>query len=214
MPIGPSALSAECTKVRKICCALSAECTPELGVMSAVQSAVVHCVWSCSPARDSDETLYSTVLYRVGKTHCQGHQDPSKRVSIFLGETEANLKMVSISLVSISRKRTVRIHIRTRFHICPHINIHIHMYMHMRKQPHMHLHIHTAVAASAVSAAVDLAAPHTVHYCTLHCTHYSKFWSALSTQCTANLAHLSALSTECTRTNRHSALSALDLLST
>ena len=35
--------------------------------------------------------------------------------------------------------------------------------------------------------------PHTVHYCTLHCTHYSKFWSALSTQCTANLAHLSAL---------------------
>ena len=56
--------------------------------------------------------------------------------------------------------------------------------------------------------------PHTVHYCTLHCTHYSKFWSALSTQCTANLAHLSALSTECTRTNRHSALSALDLFST
>ena len=34
MPIGPSALSAECTQVRKICCALSAECTPELGVMS------------------------------------------------------------------------------------------------------------------------------------------------------------------------------------
>ena len=24
-----------------------------------------------------------------------------------------------------------------------------------------------------------------MHYCTLHCTHYSKFWSALSTQCTA-----------------------------
>ena len=47
MPIGPSALSAECTQVRKICCALSAECTPELGVMSAVQSAVVHCVWCC-----------------------------------------------------------------------------------------------------------------------------------------------------------------------
>ena len=45
MPIGPSALSAECTQVRKICCALSAECTPELRVMSAVQSAVVHCVW-------------------------------------------------------------------------------------------------------------------------------------------------------------------------
>ena len=54
MHIGPSALSAECTQVRKICCALSAECTPELGVMSAVQSAVVHCVWSytqCTPHR-------------------------------------------------------------------------------------------------------------------------------------------------------------------
>ena len=45
--------------------------------------------------------------YRVGKTHCQGHQDPSKRVSIFLGETEANVKMVSINRVSISRSRTV-----------------------------------------------------------------------------------------------------------
>ena len=48
--------------------------------------------------------------YRVGKTHCQGHQDPSKRVSIFLGETEANSKMVSISGVSISRSRTVQKH--------------------------------------------------------------------------------------------------------
>ena len=39
----------------------------------------------------------------VYKTHCQGHQDPSKRVSIFLGETEANVKMVSINGVSIPR---------------------------------------------------------------------------------------------------------------
>ena len=44
-----------------------------------------------------------SIQYRVGKTHCQGHQDPSKRVSIFLGETEANLKMVSIYGVSIPR---------------------------------------------------------------------------------------------------------------
>ena len=41
------------------------------------------------------------IQYRVGKTHCQGHQDPSKSVSIFLRETEANLKMVSINRVSI-----------------------------------------------------------------------------------------------------------------
>ena len=59
MPIGPSALSAECTQVRKICCALSAECTPELGVMSAVQSAVVHCVWSCF--------RFPLVLVRTGR---------------------------------------------------------------------------------------------------------------------------------------------------
>ena len=44
---------------------------------------------------------------RVGKTYCQGHQDPSKRVSIFLRETEANLKMVSIGGVSIPPSRTV-----------------------------------------------------------------------------------------------------------
>ena len=37
-----------------------------------------------------------SIQYRVGKTHCQGHQDPSKRVFIFLGETEALIKMVSI----------------------------------------------------------------------------------------------------------------------
>ena len=47
------------------------------------------------------------IQYRVGKTHCQGHQDPSKRVSIFLRGTEANYKMVSIWPVSISRNRTV-----------------------------------------------------------------------------------------------------------
>ena len=46
---------------------------------------------SHSPARDSDETLYSTGL---GKTRCQGHQDPSKRVPIFLGTREALIKMV------------------------------------------------------------------------------------------------------------------------
>ena len=74
--------------------------------------------------------------------------------------------------------------------------------------------IDTVLRQVDMLAARSWSGPHTVHYCTLHCTHYSKFWSALSTQCTANLAHLSALSTECTRTNRHSALSALDLLST
>ena len=46
--------------------------------------------------------------YRVGKTHCQGHQDPSKRVPIFLGTHEANVKMVPIGSVPISRLRTVR----------------------------------------------------------------------------------------------------------
>ena len=44
--------------------------------------------------------------YRVGKTHCQGHQDPSKRVSIFLGTPEANLKMVPINSIPIPRRRT------------------------------------------------------------------------------------------------------------
>ena len=48
-----------------------------------------------------------SIQYRLGKTHCQGHQDPSKRVSIFLGETEALIKMVSINGVSIPRNRTV-----------------------------------------------------------------------------------------------------------
>ena len=38
-------------------------------------------------------------LVRVGKTHCQGHQDPSKSVSIFDRETEANLKMVWLNAV-------------------------------------------------------------------------------------------------------------------
>jgi hypothetical protein len=45
--------------------------------------------------------------YRVGKTHCQGHQIPSKRVPIFLGTQEANLKMVPIGSVPIPGKRTV-----------------------------------------------------------------------------------------------------------
>ena len=35
-----------------------------------------------------------SIQYRVGKTHCQGHQDPSKRVPIFLGTQEALIKMV------------------------------------------------------------------------------------------------------------------------
>ena len=46
-------------------------------------------------------------LVRGGKTHCQGHQDPSRSVSIFDRETEANSKMVSINAVSIPRTRTV-----------------------------------------------------------------------------------------------------------
>ena len=46
-------------------------------------------------------------LARAGKTPCQGHQDPSKSVSIFDRETEANSKMVSINAVSIPRSRTV-----------------------------------------------------------------------------------------------------------
>ena len=78
MPIGPSTLSAECTQVRKICCALSAECTPELGVMSAVQSAVVHCVWSCCGHRDCARVLVvgrdgcvNEQLLRVAETHVQ-----------------------------------------------------------------------------------------------------------------------------------------------
>ena len=44
-----------------------------------------------------------SIQYRVGKTHCQGHQDPSKRVPIFPGTQEANLKMVPIYWVPISR---------------------------------------------------------------------------------------------------------------
>ena len=49
-----------------------------------------------------------SIQYRVGKTHCQGRQDPSKSVSIFLRETEANSKMVFIYAVFISRSRTVQ----------------------------------------------------------------------------------------------------------
>ena len=43
----------------------------------------------------------------VGKTHCQGRQDPSKRVPIFLGTDEANVKMVPICGDPTSRLRTV-----------------------------------------------------------------------------------------------------------
>jgi hypothetical protein len=59
-----------------------------------------------------------SIQYRVGKTHCQGHQDPSKRVSIFLGGTEANSKMGSIYSVSesILRSRTVHTYIHTYMH--------------------------------------------------------------------------------------------------
>ena len=35
-----------------------------------------------------------SIQYRVSKTHCQGHQDPSERVPIFLGTPEALIKMV------------------------------------------------------------------------------------------------------------------------
>ena len=56
-----------------------------------------------------------SIQYRVGKTHCQGHQDPSKSVSIFLRETEANVKMVFIYAVFISRSRTVLLFRRTKF---------------------------------------------------------------------------------------------------
>jgi hypothetical protein len=55
---------------------------------------------SHTPARDSDD-------YRVYKTHCQGHQDPSKRVPISLGTQEASVKMVPICSVPIPRSRTV-----------------------------------------------------------------------------------------------------------
>ena len=46
-------------------------------------------------------------LVRVGKTHGQGRQDPSKSVPIFLRGTEANLKMVPIYWVPISWNHTV-----------------------------------------------------------------------------------------------------------
>ena len=47
------------------------------------------------------------IVVRVGKTHWQGHQDPSKSVPIFLRGTEANLNMVPISGVPIPQNRTV-----------------------------------------------------------------------------------------------------------
>ena len=46
-------------------------------------------------------------LVSMGKTHCQGHQDPSKSVPIFLRGTEANSKMVPINRAPISRLPTV-----------------------------------------------------------------------------------------------------------
>ena len=42
-----------------------------------------------------------------GKTHWQGHQDPSKSVPIFLRGTKSNSKMVPIGWVPIPRSRTV-----------------------------------------------------------------------------------------------------------
>ena len=48
-----------------------------------------------------------SIQYRVGKTHCQGHQDPSKSFPIFPGTQEANVKMVSIKPVPIPSWRTV-----------------------------------------------------------------------------------------------------------
>ena len=41
-------------------------------------------------------------LVSMGKTHCQGHQDPSKSVPILLRGTEANYKMVPINRVPIT----------------------------------------------------------------------------------------------------------------
>jgi hypothetical protein len=46
-------------------------------------------------------THNSHLPVRVGKIHCQGHQDPSKRVTIFLGTHVALIKMVPIGGVPI-----------------------------------------------------------------------------------------------------------------
>ena len=56
------------------------------------------------------------IQYRVGKTHCQGHQDPSKRVPIFLRGTEALIKMVPVGRVPIPRLSTVAV---CTFHLLP-----------------------------------------------------------------------------------------------
>ena len=61
---------------------------------------------SHSLARDSKFGRES-IQYWVGKTHCQGHQHPSKRVPIFPGTQEANSKMVPINPVPILPNRTV-----------------------------------------------------------------------------------------------------------
>ena len=67
MPIGSSALSAECSQVRKICCALSAECTPELTHLTALHNAVVHCVWSWMEGRKD-----------LGKSKHDDHENEDK----------------------------------------------------------------------------------------------------------------------------------------
>ena len=56
--------------------------------------------------RSSLTRLYAEISL-PGKTHCQGYQDPSKRVPIFLGTQEANYKMVPICPVPIPPSRTV-----------------------------------------------------------------------------------------------------------
>jgi len=56
-----------------------------------------------------------------------------------------------------------------------------------------------------------IAGPHTMLCCTWHLNAQCAVWSAISTQCTANLEHSNALSTQCTRSNGHSALGATHL---
>ena len=50
------------------------------------------------------------VRVHIGKTHCRAHQDPSKRVPMFVGTPEANVKMVPIYRVPIPPCRTVHTH--------------------------------------------------------------------------------------------------------
>ena len=86
--------------------------------------------------------------YRVGKTHCvcveclflrtpgsdptsrQGHQDPSKRVPIFLGTPEALIKVVPIGPIPIPRSRTVNVlPCICILHECVYIEVFACMYM-------------------------------------------------------------------------------------